>query len=176
MASHDVVNNIWQPLGDGGSGTGAAPAFAAVAPMAADEPLDFLALIEKARKIAELASQAPAAPTLEPVEARSKLLAADSKWGAAVAPHGKQYYYDKATGHTQWDTPKELKGAGLKIVLGEPLLHPALPTPWRELRDGASGRQYYWDASTGVTQWARPLPPATPEGIILPPRTILPPW
>lgn len=146
----------------------AAAAAAAVTPAteaAEDEMPDFAALVEQARKIAELARAAAPAP--DPASDRRKLLAADARWGAGISPDGRKYFFDRSSGSTQWATPSEVQGAGtLHLVLGEPLLHPALPAPWRELKDPA-GRKYYWDVSAGVTQWTRPVPSDILVGRIL---------
>ena len=38
-----------------------------------------------------------------------------------------------------------------------------LPPNWREVKDGATGRVYYWDTDTGVTTWERPAPRTPPR-------------
>ena len=117
---------------------------------------DFAALAAKARMIAEAAQRRPAPGAAHAAE-RSTLLDADAAWGAGVAPDGTRYFFDKATGHTQWHEPPALQGAGLRVVLGEFLPGgPTLPAPWRELKDADTGRSYYWDAATGETRWERP--------------------
>lgn len=135
---------------------------------------DFAALAEKARRIAE---QAQAGTTASPpgpdiAAQRSKLLAADKTWGAAIAPNGTRYFFDKTTGVAQWHEPEALQGAGLRIVPGEVLPDgPKVPPPWRELRDAGSGKVYYWDPSTGETRWRRPVPENIPRAVILSPKT-----
>ena len=134
---------------------------------------DFAALAEKARRIAEQAQAVPAAPAPSPGAAaeRARLLEADKRWGAAVAPDGTRYFFDKATGAAQWHEPEALQGAGLRIVPGEILPDgPSLPPPWRELTDGDSGRKYYWDASTGATRWSRPKPETLPAATVINPK------
>ena len=134
---------------------------------------DFAALAEKARRIAEQAQAVTAAPAPSPGAAaeRARLLEADKRWGAAVAPDGTRYFFDKATGAAQWHEPEALQGAGLRIVPGEILPDgPSLPPPWRELTDGDSGRKYYWDASTGATRWSRPKPETLPAATVINPK------
>lgn len=127
---------------------------------------DFAALVEQARKIAETAKAA--IPAVDPAEARARLLEADARWGAGLALDGQTYFFNREDGSTRWDPPKELRSLGpVHLVLGEPLVHPTLPAPWRELRD-PMGRPYYWDVSAGVTRWERPLPEDMLVGRILP--------
>ena len=136
--------------------------------MAGDDAMpDFAALAAKARMIAEAAQRRPAPGAAHAAE-RSTLLDADAAWGAGVAPDGTRYFFDKATGHTQWHEPPALQGAGLRVVLGEFLPGgPTLPAPWRELKDADTGRSYYWDAATGETRWERPLPASVAEATII---------
>ena len=141
--------------------------------MSAEDAMpDFAALAEKARRIAEQAHAGTAAPAPSPEAAaeRARLLEADKRWGAAMAPDGTRYFFDKATGAAQWHEPEALQGAGLRIVTGEVLPGgPSLPPPWRELTDADSGRKYFWDASTGETRWRRPTPESLPEAALVQP-------
>ena len=34
-----------------------------------------------------------------------------------------------------------------------------LPVNWNELKDGSTGRTYYWNMDTGQTSWERPVGP-----------------
>ena len=85
-----------------------------------------------------------------------------------MAPDGTRYFFAKRTGDTQWHEPAALQGAKLRLVLGEALPNgPTLPHPWRRLRDAETGRAYYWDVSTGTTQWERPDTPGVAEGALV---------
>ena len=77
--------------------------------MAGDDAMpDFAALAAKARMIAEAAQRRPAPGAAHAAE-RSTLLDADAAWGAGVAPDGTRYFFDKATGHTQWHEPPHFR-------------------------------------------------------------------
>jgi hypothetical protein len=144
-----------------------------VAMSAEDAIPDFAALIAQARRIAEQSQAGTCAPFPGPEVAaqRAKLLEADKNWGAAVAPDGTRYFFDKHTGVAQWHEPTALQGAGLQIVPGEVLPNgPTLPAPWRELTDAQSKKKYYWDASTGATRWRRPVPGGLPTATIVSPK------
>lgn len=47
---------------------------------------------------------------------------------------------------------------------------PTLPQPWRALIDGNTGNIYYWNPTTNVTQYDRPL---TPGGSVAPPPSVV---
>ena len=65
---------------------------------------------------------------------------------------------DKQTTTTQEDVaaPAEETKDGEKSDMG------ALPEPWQEHIDPSSGRPYYYNPETSVTQWERPEAPAQP--------------
>ena len=48
---------------------------------------------------------------------------------------------------------------------------PTLPPPWRALIDGNTGNIYYWNRSTNVTQYDKPL--SAPGDSVAPPPTVV---
>ena len=132
---------------------------------------DFAALAEKARRIAEQATEGTTSgtPGVDVASIRAKLLEADKVWGASIAPDGTRYFFDKHSGESQWHEPTALHGTGLRIVPGEVLPNgTSLPAPWKELTDASTKKKYYWDASTGETRWKRPMNDV-PTATIVPP-------
>jgi hypothetical protein len=60
---------------------------------------------------------------------------------------GKIFFYNKATGVSQWNPPAEFSEQGDHIkTLGD----------WEELKDETSGKMYFYNKATGVTQWEMP--------------------
>ena len=51
------------------------------------------------------------------------------------------------------------------VTVAQPQACATLPVGWRELVDPQSGKTYFQNEATKVTQWARPLVTALPEGL-----------
>ena len=59
-------------------------------------------------------------------------------------------------------TQEEVAGPAEEVKDGEKGDTGALPEPWQEHIDPSSGRPYYYNPETSVTQWERPEAPAQP--------------
>ena len=59
-------------------------------------------------------------------------------------------------------TQEEVAGPEEEVKDGEKGDTGALPEPWQEHIDPSSGRPYYYNPETSVTQWERPEAPAQP--------------
>ena len=79
------------------------------------------------------------------------------------AASGRTYFYHAATGRSEWTRPAEMgtstlaaPGGGGQDALDGRGGGDAVDHGWAEVEDAASGRTYYWHASTGRSEWSRP--------------------
>lgn len=90
-------------------------------------------------------------------------------WVAQHDPSsGYPYYVNMSTGVTQWEWPTAAPPLPAALAAPVPPPTPSLPPGWVSAVDPASGRPYYYNATSGVTQWeppaaAVPAPPLPPE-------------
>ena len=90
---------------------------------------DFAALAERARAIAAQAHEQVG--DVDHAEERERLLAADAKWGAALARDGSKYYWNKDSGETRWGCRRSCAAPACGLVRG---------TRWRSRRCRRGGR------------------------------------
>jgi len=111
---------------------------------------DFLALVRRAKAIADVAAADAASA--------ERLARAEERWGQAITRDGKRYYFDKtAREHVQWECPRELKTSRVKTLRAEAVDGVELPPGWRELKSATAEKiPYYWNIETGDVQWERP--------------------
>jgi hypothetical protein len=72
---------------------------------------------------------------------------------------GKQYYFNRSSGLTQWEKPNESFEAANKMKEKKSRENNDLPGGWEALNDEKSGKQYYINRSSGLTQWECPTNP-----------------
>eukprot|EP00897_Mesotaenium_endlicherianum_P001888 jgi/Mesen1/1727/ME000138S00586 len=79
---------------------------------------------------------------------------------------GHTYYFNEATGGSQWDrpAPPPSRTALLPPPPPPPVL-PPLPPDWEEAVDAASGQMYYYNTKTSTSSWERPKAAATTASV-----------
>jgi hypothetical protein len=83
-------------------------------------------------------------------------------WSVAKDPaSGKEYYYHATTKQTTWVKPTAEPAASAEAPAAAPAAAPAttsgaLPAGWTAATDPASGKQYYYHATTKQTTWEKP--------------------
>ncbi|KAF4656984.1 E3 ubiquitin- protein ligase [Perkinsus chesapeaki] len=89
-------------------------------------------------------------------------------WKEFNAEDGKSYYYNEMTGVTQWERPGEddatekLKADAVDKPRELAPAGKAVPEEWQEFK-ADDGTPYYYNESTGVTQWERPTNEVTSQ-------------
>jgi len=89
-----------------------------------------------------------------------------AKWETQQDEEGNTYYYNAATGETQWEKPEEIdagdeepqvKTEEPKVNAEErpPNVDPKQGPKW-EAQTDEEGNTYYYNAATGETQWEKP--------------------
>ena len=116
----------------------------------AESDVDFLALVRRAKAIADVAAADAASA--------ERLARAEERWGQAITRDGKRYYFDKtAREHVQWECPRELKASRVATLRAEAVDRVELPPGWRELKSATAEKiPYYWNIETGDVRWERP--------------------
>jgi len=84
---------------------------------------------------------------------------------------GYPYYVNMSTGVTQWEWPAAAPPMPAAPAAPVPPATPSLPPGWVSAVDPASGRAYYYNAASGVTQWE---PPAAAAAATLAPPLPVP--
>ncbi|KAF4737745.1 E3 ubiquitin- protein ligase, partial [Perkinsus olseni] len=79
-------------------------------------------------------------------------------WQEFKTDDGTAYYYNEASGLTQWERPD---GA---VVTREAAGTVPLPAGWEEFK-ADDGTPYYYNSSSGVTQWELPTEASAVEGV-----------
>ena len=88
-----------------------------------------------------------------------------SDWQAVVDPSsGDTYYYNSRTGQTQWESPFVSSAPAPTSSQTAPTSSQTVPTSsqkgssddWQAVVDKSSGDTYYYNKSTGKTQWEVP--------------------
>ena len=69
------------------------------------------------------------------------------------------YYFNRSSGLTQWEKPNESFEAANKMKEKKSHENKDLPGGWEALNDEKSGKQYYINRSSGLTQWECPTNP-----------------
>ncbi|KAK3241478.1 hypothetical protein CYMTET_48758 [Cymbomonas tetramitiformis] len=87
---------------------------------------------------------------------------AENGWQQAVDPKSqKVYYYNTATGVSQWEKPLGLAGAGIASSSSSSRPNAAVSKAttegeWHEALDMATQKLYYWNSATKQSTWERP--------------------
>mmetsp|Transcript_23989 Transcript_23989/g.38142 ORF Transcript_23989/g.38142 Transcript_23989/m.38142 type:complete len:213 (+) Transcript_23989:34-672(+) len=78
-------------------------------------------------------------------------------WEQVLDPaSGKPYYCNRVTGESSWTPPVAPMAVPMVAPMPVPAPAPTLPAGWDMTTDPASGKPYYYNRATGVTQWTPP--------------------